>query len=114
VIALLGWLVLGTVLADGFQDATVYFLSASALAATAAAVTGYAVFLSAVNMSLLRLSTVLGAFVIVGILTAMLSAPDPHWWMLHLSALGMTQSISSLSFNLTLIIAGIIVTAMAR
>ncbi|SDH28473.1 hypothetical protein SAMN04515691_2357 [Leifsonia sp. 98AMF] len=114
VIALLGWLVLGTVLADGFQDATVYFLSASALAATAAAVTGYAVFLSAVNMSLMRLSTVLAAFVIVGILTAMLSAPDPHWWMLHLSALGMTQSISSLSFNLTLIIAGVIVTAMAR
>lgn len=114
VIALLGWLVLGTVLADGFKDATVYFLSASALAATAAAVTGYAVFLSAVNMSLMRLSTVLAAFVIVGILTAMLSAPDPHWWMLHLSALGMTRSISSLSFNLTLIIAGVIVTAMAR
>lgn len=114
VIALLGWLVLGAVLADSFQDATVYFLAAAALAATATGVTAYIVFLSAAQMSLMRLSTVLAVFVIVGILTAMLSAPDPHWWMLHLSALGMTQSVSSLSFNLTLIIAGVIVTALAR
>ncbi|GAB3576486.1 hypothetical protein GCM10027406_09310 [Leifsonia lichenia] len=114
VVALLGWLALGAVLANGFQDATVYFLSASALAAVACAVTAYVVFLSSVQMDLMRLSTVLAAFVIVGILTSMLSAPDPHWWMLHLSALGMSSSVSSLSFNLTLIVAGVIVTALAR
>lgn len=114
VLALLGWLVLGAVLANGFQDATVYHLSASALAAAAAGVTGYAVFLSAAQMDLMRLSTVLAAFAVTGILTAMLSAPDPHWWQLHLSALGMTKSVSSLAFNLTLIVAGVIVTAIAR
>ncbi|MFJ8893304.1 hypothetical protein ACIRCZ_01840 [Leifsonia sp. NPDC102414] len=114
VVALLGWLALGAVLANGFQDATVYFLSAAALAAVACAVTAYVVFLSSVQMDLMRLSTVLAAFVIVGILTSMLSAPDPHWWMLHLSALGMSSSVSSLSFNLTLIVAGVIVTALAR
>ncbi|WP_247597356.1 hypothetical protein [Leifsonia sp. PS1209] len=114
VIALLGWLALSAVLDNGFQDATVYFLSAAALAAVACAVTAYIVFLSSVQMDLMRLSTVLAVFVIVGILTAMLSAPDPHWWMLHLSALGMSSSVSSFSFNLTLIIAGVIVTALAR
>lgn len=114
VIALLGWLALGAVLAAGFKDATVYFLSAAVLAAAAVAITAYVVFLSSVHMDLMRLSTVLAVFVIVGILTAMLSAPDPHWWTLHLSALGMTRSVSSLSFNLTLIIAGAIVTALAR
>jgi hypothetical membrane protein len=114
ILALLGWLVLGAVLANGFQDATVYHLSATALAAAAAGVTAYAVFLSAAQMDLMRLSTVLAAFAVVGILTSMLSAPDPHWWQLHLSALGMTQSVSSLAFNLTLIIAGVIVTAIAR
>ncbi|MCI0157521.1 tetraspanin family protein [Leifsonia shinshuensis] len=114
ILALLGWLVLGAVLANGFQDATVYHLSATALAAAAAGVTGYAVFLSAARMDLMRLSTVLAEFAVVGILTSMLSAPDPHWWQLHLSALGMTQSVSSLAFNLTLIIAGVIVTAIAR
>lgn len=114
VIALLLWLVLGAVLADAFQGATVYFLSAVALAAALAGVTGYAVFLSASGMDILRLSTVLAVFAVIGILAAMLSAPDPDWWKLHLSALGMTHSISSLSFNLTLIVAGVIVTAIAR
>ncbi|WP_426622981.1 hypothetical protein ACPPVW_10010 [Leifsonia sp. McL0607] len=114
ILALLGWLVLGAVLANGFQDATVYHLSATVLAAAAAGVTGYAVFLSAAQMDLMRLSTVLAAFAVVGILTSMLSAPDPHWWQLHLSALGMTQSVSSLAFNITLIVAGVIVTAIAR
>ncbi len=114
ILALLGWLVLGAVLANGFQDATVYHLSATVLAAAAAGVTGYAVFLSAAQMDLMRLSTVLATFAVVGILTSMLSAPDPHWWQLHLSALGMTQSVSSLAFNITLIVAGVIVTAIAR
>lgn len=114
VIALLLWLVLGAVLDDAFQGATVYFLSAVALAAAVAGVTAYGVFLSAAGMDILRLSTVLAVFAVVGILTAMLSAPDPDWWKLHLSALGMTSSVSSLTFNLTLIITGIIVTAMAR
>lgn len=114
ILALLGWLVLGAVLANGFQDATVYFLSATVLAGAACGVTGYAVFLSAAGMDLMRLSTVLAAFAVVGILASMLSAPDPHWWQLHLSALGMSQSVSSLTFNLTLIVAGVIVTAIAR
>ncbi|WP_314148834.1 hypothetical protein [uncultured Leifsonia sp.] len=114
ILALLGWLVLGAVLADGFQDATVYFLSASVIAGAAIGVTAYAVFLASAGMDLMRLSTVLAGFAVIGILTAMLSAPNPHWWMLHLSALGMTRSISSLTFNLTLIIAGVIVTAIAR
>ncbi|WP_285113669.1 hypothetical protein [Leifsonia sp. fls2-241-R2A-40a] len=114
IIALLGWLVLGAVLAEGFADATVYFVSATVLAGAAVGVTAYAVFLSATRMNLMRLSTVLAVFAIVGILAATLSAPDPHWWMFHLSALGMTNSISSLTFNLTLIVAGLMMAAIAR
>ena len=114
VIALLGCTVLGSVLADGFTDATVYFLSATALAAVAVAITAYVTFLSATGMNLMRLSTVLAAFAVIGLLAAMLSAPDPHWWQLHLSALGMTNSVSSLTFNITLIVAGLMMTAIAR
>ena len=44
----------------------------------------------------------------------MLTASDPQWWKNNLSALGMTDDISSLAFNLTLIVAGIIVTTLAR
>jgi len=114
IVALLGWIVLGAVLARGFTDATVYPLSATVLAGAAAGVTAYAVFLSAARMDLMRLSTVLAAFAIVGLVAAMLSAPDPHWWMLHLSALGMSNSISSLTFNITLILAGLIMAAISR
>src|SRR4029453_11965746 len=39
---------------------------------------------------------------------------DPHWWQENLSALGMTDDISALAFNLTLIIDGAIVTIIAR
>lgn len=113
-IALFGWLLLGAVLADGFTDATVYAVSATALAGAAAGVTAYAVFLSAIRMDLMRLSTVLAVFAVVGILVATLSAPDPHWWEFHLSALGMTNSFSSLTFNLTLIVAGLMMAAIAR
>jgi hypothetical membrane protein len=114
VLLVLGWTVLGAILSDSFKDATVYWLAAAVLAGSAAAGSAYYVFLSAWNMDPMRLSTVLAVFAVVGIFTAMLTAPDPHWWMLHLSALGMTDSISSLAFNLTLIIAGIMVTAIAR
>lgn len=114
VVALLSWLVLGAILAASFSDATVYFLSAVALTGSSIAVTAYIVFLSATQMRLMRLSTVLAVFAIVGLLCAMLSAPDPHWWQQHLSALGMTKSVSSLTFNITLIIAGLMMVAIAR
>ncbi|MGO4594532.1 DUF998 domain-containing protein [Leifsonia sp. 2TAF2] len=114
IIALLGWIVLGAVLADSFTDAVVYFVSATVLTGVAVGVTAYAVFLSATRMDLMRMSSVLAVFAIVGLLVAMLSAPDPHWWKLHLSALGMSDSISSLTFNVTLILAGLMLAAIAR
>jgi hypothetical membrane protein len=60
------------------------------------------------------LSLVLAVFLVVGVITAMLSATDPLWWQKNLSALGMTDDVSSLAFNLTLVIAGAIVTIVAR
>jgi len=112
--ATLGWLVLGAILANGFTDATVYALSASVLVGAAVGFTAYAVFLSAARIDLMRLSSLLAVFAVVGIVAAMLSAPDPHWWQLHLSALGMSDSVSSLTFNLTLIVAGLMMAAIAR
>jgi hypothetical membrane protein len=44
----------------------------------------------------------------------MLTASDPLWWKDNLSALGMTNDLSAKTFNLTLIVAGILVTTLAR
>ena len=113
-IALLGWIGLADLLERSFIGAVVYTLPAAVLAGVALAVTGYVVFLSAVNLTPMLLSLVLALFLVVGALASMLSSSDPHWWKKNLSALGMTDDVSALAFNVTLIIAGVIVTTIAH
>lgn len=60
------------------------------------------------------LATMLAVFLVEGVVASMLTASDPHWWKMNLSALGMTDDISALAFNLTVIVAGFIVTTLAR
>jgi len=114
VIALLGWLGVASVFARGFSGAVVFAFSAAVLAAAAVAATAYAAFLSAVNLSPTSLSGILLVFLVVGTFASMLSATDPLWWKQNLSALGMSDDISALAFNLTLIIAGVLVTLLAH
>ena len=113
-IALLGWVGAADVLERSFQGAVVFPFPASMLAGVALALTAYACFLSAVRMTPMLLSLVLAVFLLVGALAAMLSSSDPLWWQENLSALGITNDISSLAINLTLIVAGLIVTIIAR
>ncbi|WP_426518469.1 DUF998 domain-containing protein [Diaminobutyricibacter sp. McL0618] len=113
-IALLGWIGLADLLERSFIGAVVYTLPAAVLAGVALAVSSYVVFLSAVNLTPMLLSLVLALFLVVGALASMLSSSDPHWWKKNLSALGMTDDVSALAFNVTLIIAGVIVTTIAH
>jgi hypothetical protein len=114
VIALLGWVALASILSRSFVGASVYATSAGLLAGVALAVTAYLAFLSAVNLTPMMLSLVLALFLAVGALASMLSATDPLWWQKNLSTLGISDDISALAFNLTLIIAGIMVTTIAH
>lgn len=114
VIALLTWTLLADILERGFIDATVFPLPVLILAGATASVTAYVVFFSATHMDLQLLALVLAVFLVEGILASMLTASDPHWWTDNLSALGMNDDLSSLAFDLTLIVAGVIVTTLAR
>ncbi len=114
VIAMLSWIAIADVMARSFVDALVFPLSAAVLAGVATAVTAYVVFLSAVHLTPILLSLVLAVFLLVGAVTSMLSASDPHWWQKNLSTLGMTDDLSGNAFNLTLIIAGVLVTTIAN
>jgi hypothetical membrane protein len=114
VIALLGWIGLSSLLEASFVDAVIYWFAAAMLTGVAVAVSVYFAFLSIIGITPMRLSLVLAAFMITGIFASMLSASDPHWWKLNLSSLGMTDDISALAFNLTLIVGGLIVTALAH
>jgi hypothetical protein len=113
VIALLGWVALASILSESFVGASVYATSAALLAGVALALTAYLAFLSAVNLTPMMLSLVLALFLAVGALASMLSATDPLWWQKNLSTLGISDDISALAFNLTLIIAGVMVTTIA-
>ena len=114
IIALLGWVGTADLLEQSFQGAVVFSVSGAVLAGVGLAVTAYGVFLSAVHLTPMLLSFVLALFVIVGALASMLSATDPLWWQKNLSTLGISDDISALAFNVTLIIAGVIVTTIAR
>jgi hypothetical protein len=114
VIVLLGWIGLADLLERSFIGAVVFTFPAAVLSGVAFAVTAYAVFLSSARLTPMLLSLVLAVFLVVGALASMLSSSDPQWWQKNLSALGITNDVSSLAFNLTLIIAGAIVPTSAR
>jgi hypothetical membrane protein len=114
VIALLGWVGTADIFSRSFRGALVFPLSGALLAGVAIALTAYIVLLSAVSMTPTLLSLVLMVFLVVGVFASMLSATDDQWWKKNLSSLGITDDISALAFNLTLIIAGLVVTTVAH
>lgn len=114
IIALLGWVGLASVFSSGFEGARLYATSAAVLAAIVMAITAYAAFLSAVGLTPMLLSLVLAVFLFVGALASMLSASDPLWWQENLSTLGISDDISAMAFNVTLVIAGVMVTTISH
>jgi len=114
VIAVLGWTLLADILDRGFIGAEVFALPLLILSGAAAAMTAYLAFYSATHMDLQLLAVVLAVFLVFGVLASMLSASDPDWWKDNLSALGMSSNVSSSIFNLTIVIAGFLVTTLAR
>lgn len=113
-IALLGWTLAATIIEAGLIGAVVFPLPVLMLAGAAAGLTAYVTYYSSTHLDLQLLATVLAVFLVLGILASMLTASDPQWWKENLSALGMTDDLSARAFNLTLIVAGILVTTLAR
>ncbi len=114
VIALLSWTLAAAIMSQAFIDATVFAVAAFGLAGATAAVSAYVSFLSAVNMDAQLLAIVLAVFLVEGVLASALTASDPAWWEENLSSLGITHDVSALAFNLTLIVAGLLVSVLAR
>lgn len=114
VIALLGWTLLAVILEQAFIGAEVFALPVLILSGAAAAMSGYISFFSATHMDLQLLAVVLAVFLTFGVLSSMLTATDPNWWHDNLSALGMSSNASAWAFNITIIVAGFLVTTLAR
>lgn len=114
VVACLGWLGIAELLERSFTDAPVYPFPGAVLVAVAFALTGYVSFLSAAALTPMVLSLVLAVFLVVGAFASMLASSDVHWWRDNLSALGMSSNSASVAFNVTLVLAGIMVTTISR
>lgn len=114
IIALLGWTLAATIMEAGLIGAVVFPIPVLALSGAAAGVTAYIVYFSATHLDLQLLAVILAVFLILGVLASMLTASDPLWWKDNLSALGMTDDLSARTFNVTLMVAGILVTTLAR
>lgn len=113
-IALLGWTLVATIMEHGLIGALVFPIPSLLLSGAAAALTAYVVYFSATHLDLQLLATVLAVFLVFGVVASMLTASDPQWWQENLSALGMTDDLSARTFNLTVIVAGILVTTLSR
>ncbi len=112
-IALLAWAVLFVVFQQAFIDAEISRFFGAVLLGAASTVTCYLVYLSGSLMTTARLILTLVGFLALGVITSMLTASDPYWWQKNISALGEGDDFSGATFNLTLLIAGILLSSLS-
>ena len=101
------------IVADAFVGLYLDSYASATIAAIITAMASYITYLSASRMSSERVSTALAAFLVSGALTSMITAEDPNWWNQHFSSLGASGTLSAYAFNLTLIVAGIVIVSLS-
>lgn len=88
-------------------------LAAAVLIGGIAAACAYALALIAGQLTTSTLATLLALFLVAGVFTSMLTADDPTWWHRNFSALGMGAAASSYAFNVTIVVAGLVIVTLA-
>ena len=96
-----------------FQGVLLDMWSSSAIIGASVGVATYAIYYVAVRMTPSQLSMALALFLISGVLTSAIAVEDPYWWQYHFSSLGSGDTASAAVFNMTLIIAGLVIVAIA-
>ncbi|WP_154794159.1 hypothetical protein [Occultella kanbiaonis] len=113
--AIAGLLTIGAfaLLQQSFRGLALGSVLAAGALALAAGLVAYWVYLSVLSTSTVRLASLLVMFLTIGTFTSMATAQDPRWWEYHFSQLGSFGDGSSGLFNMTLAIAGLLVTSFA-
>ncbi len=111
-LAFLGYALIFYMFSQSFKDAKIDMWASSVIIALSTGFAAYAAYLSASSMTSVRVSMLLAMFMVSGIFISMLTSSDPHWWYFHFSSLGAGGGVSGYAFNLTLILAGLIVVAL--
>lgn len=101
------------VFADAFQDLELDRWAGGFLVGAACAVAAYVAASSAASLTTQSLSLLVATFLVVGAFTSALTSSDPQWWQEHFSALGTASDASGITFNVTLVLTGLVLTALA-
>ena len=97
----------------GFVGLPVHLMWAVVMMGVTTGLTAQRTYRSVSRMTTQRMSTLVRTFIAFGIITAMAIAPEPDWWKVHFSHLGTFHDLSSLFFNGTLVVGGLLVTTFA-
>ncbi len=100
---------------DAFLGLTVDKFAGSLMVGIYAGIAGYAALISAARLNAKSLSALLAVFLVTGVFISMLAAENPYWWQSMFSALGTRASgaTSFWTFNLTLVISGLVLSTLA-
>lgn len=101
------------VLGLAFRDLELDPLSATVVVVGTVGGMAYVLGTLAVDITTPRLAVLLGLFLIGGVLASMLTAETPDWWRFNFSALGMGDAVSASIFNVTVIVAGVVLATLA-
>lgn len=112
-VAILATIATFVILQAGFREITVGIVTSTFSVGATAGLVGYWVYVSSASMTTQKLAGMLVFFVASGTLASMSTSQDPRWWEYHFSQLGTFGDASSTLFNLTLVIGGVIVSALA-
>lgn len=112
-IAAIGTIAVFVLLSLSFRGVTLDGWVSAASVGAAAGLSSYWIYLSVSKIDTAKLSTLLVIFISVTTLTSMATASDPLWWEYHFSLLGTLGDTSANLFNISLIIAGLLVTTFS-
>lgn len=105
--------ILISVFNNSFKNIQLDIFISSAMVGIYSGVLLYLIVPVAMGMNTIIVARLFTIVMISGIILSMLTNNNPNWWQVNFSYLGWGNGISSLSFNLTIIMAGLLVIALS-
>ncbi len=102
-----------SLLNNSFKNLALDAFISSAFVGIYSGVLIYLIIPVAMGMNTAIVARLFSIVMVSGIILSMLTNNNPNWWQVNFSYLGWGSGISSLSFNLTIIMAGLLVIALS-
>ncbi len=97
-----------SIFSRAFIDVKMSAFAASLVVTVFAVLTIYAILTISVKLQSKDIINALTLFIVVGVFGSMISSPNQYWWEINFSSLGTTNSLSAYTFNVTLVLSGLL------